>query len=124
MSLFLVFLAIAAAGAVALAASGRVSVRAKTEAGRGWERGEVPALEGLSESDPRLPAVLLPEHPVAADIDRLRFSVAFRGYRMDQVDQVLDRLRSELGAKDELISELRRERHWKNDDGTPLPPAS
>jgi DivIVA domain-containing protein len=123
-SLFLVFLAIAAAGAVALAVSGRVSRRAKTEAGQGWERGEVPALDGLSEADPRLPAVLLPEHPVASDIDRLRFSVAFRGYRMDQVDQVLDRLRRELAARDELISEFRRERHWKNDDGTPLPPAS
>lgn len=38
----------------------------------------------------------LGEHDVAA----LRLSTAVRGYRMDEVDAVLDRLRAELAARD------------------------
>ncbi|EMY33473.1 hypothetical protein D477_014752 [Arthrobacter crystallopoietes BAB-32] len=121
MSLFLVFLAIAAAGAAAMAAAGRFS-STSAAAGQGWQRGEVAKLEGLSEADPRLPAVLLPEHPGPEDIDGLRFSVALRGYRMDQVDEVLDRLRSELADRDETIAQLRRQEHWKNDDVPPPAP--
>lgn len=34
----------------------------------------------------------------AADIDDLHFDTAFRGYRMDQVDEVLDALRTRLAA--------------------------
>ena len=37
----------------------------------------------------------------------MRFSLGLRGYRMDQVDQVLDRLAAELAAKDAQIEELR-----------------
>ncbi len=50
-----------------------------------------------------------------ADVDRLRFAVGLRGYRMDQVDQVLDELRDQLAAKDRKIAdlgaELGRRRH-------------
>lgn len=53
-----------------------------------------------------LPPVLLPAAPVPGDIDRLRFSLGLRGYRMDQVDEVLDRLRDELAGKDARIAEL------------------
>lgn len=53
-----------------------------------------------------LPPVLLPPVPVPADVDRVRFSLGLRGYRMDQVDQVLDRLRDEIAAKDLRIAEL------------------
>ncbi len=53
-----------------------------------------------------LPPVLLPGAPVPADVDRLRFSLGLRGYRMDQVDEVLDRLRDELAAKNLRIAEL------------------
>jgi len=45
------------------------------------------------------------------DVDRARFGLAFRGYRMEEVDAVLDRLRDELAAKDAELSALR--------DGTP-----
>jgi DivIVA domain-containing protein len=41
------------------------------------------------------------------DVDQVRFSVGFRGYRMDEVDDVLDRLGLELGSRDEQIRELR-----------------
>jgi DivIVA domain-containing protein len=34
------------------------------------------------------------------DVRRLRFSTAFRGYRMDEVDALLDRLAAELDARD------------------------
>jgi DivIVA domain-containing protein len=121
-SLFLVFLAIAAAGAVAMAVSGRFSRGTPPPAGAGWQHGEVAKLEGLSEPDPRLPPVLLPDLPGPADIERLRFSVALRGYRMDQVDQVLDALRVALADRDRTIAQLRRQEHWKNDDVPPPAP--
>jgi DivIVA domain-containing protein len=108
-SVFLVFLAIAVAGAAAVAASGRwgrKKANADDDTGGGWEVGHVAALDGLSEHEARLPAVLLPEHPRAEDLDSLRFSTALRGYRMDQVDEVLEVLRAELGAKERLIRQL------------------
>lgn len=40
------------------------------------------------------------------DLDELRFDVTFRGYRMSQVDGVLERLRRELREKDEHIAFL------------------
>lgn len=43
------------------------------------------------------------------DVDEIRFSVGFRGYRMDEVDDVLDRLGLELGAREEEIRELREQ---------------
>lgn len=55
------------------------------------------------ESLPR--GVLTPE-----DIDQVRFDQTLRGYRMGQVDEVLDRLRAELQARDEEIALLRGER--------------
>lgn len=41
------------------------------------------------------------------DVAALRFDVGARGYRMSQVDSVLDRLRRELREKDEQIAVLR-----------------
>lgn len=41
------------------------------------------------------------------DVAAVRFHRAARGYRMDQVDAVLDRLADELAARDELIAQLR-----------------
>lgn len=60
----------------------------------------------LGDPVANLPPVLLPAVPVPGDIDRLRFSLGLRGYRMDQVDEVLDRLRDELAGKDARIAEL------------------
>lgn len=43
----------------------------------------------------------LPETPLqAADLDGLRFAVVARGYRMDQVDSVLDRISADLTDRD------------------------
>lgn len=62
--------------------------------------------DGLGAPVANLPPVLLPLEPVPADVDTLRFSLGLRGYRMDQVDEVLDRLRDELAARDRRIAEL------------------
>ncbi|WP_016907587.1 DivIVA domain-containing protein [Streptomyces xiaopingdaonensis] len=63
---------------------------------------------GLSESAPDLLDEPLPEaRPVnRADVASLRLAVAPRGYRMDQVDDVLDRLGAELAERDARIAEL------------------
>lgn len=43
----------------------------------------------------------LPDTPVdAAELERLRFDVAPRGYRMDQVDAVIARLQSQLAERE------------------------
>jgi DivIVA domain-containing protein len=62
---------------------------------------------GLESPDRDLVEPWLPEGQVSSDdVDAVRFAIAFRGYRMDQVDVVLDRLRQELAARDEKIAEL------------------
>lgn len=49
----------------------------------------------------------LPAGPVQAeDLATLRFSLAPRGYRMDQVDEVLDRLAAELADRDRRLAEM------------------
>jgi DivIVA domain-containing protein len=51
---------------------------------------------------------LLPADPVsAADVESLRFTMALRGYRMDEVDAVLERLSTELSVRDAEIGRLR-----------------
>ncbi|MFG1809323.1 DivIVA domain-containing protein [Streptomyces sp. NPDC049040] len=51
----------------------------------------------------RLPA----DRPlIRSDIDALRLPVAVRGYRMLEVDEVLDRLGAELAERDAWIAEL------------------
>ncbi|GHG47182.1 hypothetical protein GCM10012320_13720 [Sinomonas cellulolyticus] len=101
MSFFLVFLAILLAGGLAWFAVG---------AARGASRGAGSAAglrgEGLDEPPTGLPPVLLPEHPNPEDIDALRFALAFRGYRMDEVDEVLARLRDRISVQAALIEAL------------------
>jgi DivIVA domain-containing protein len=62
----------------------------------------------LGEAYPDRPDTPLPDdRPLrAGDLDGLRFSVGFRGYRMDEVDEVLDRVSTELEARDKRIAEL------------------
>lgn len=62
----------------------------------------------LPEAEPDRVADALPEsRPVVrADIDALRLPVAPRGYRMAEVDDVLDRLAAELAERDARIAEL------------------
>ncbi|MGW8378704.1 DivIVA domain-containing protein [Actinacidiphila sp. SB3-2] len=63
---------------------------------------------GLAEAPPDLlDEPLPPDRPVArADVDGLRLAVGLRGYRMEQVDDVLDRLGAELAERDARIAEL------------------
>ncbi len=67
--------------------------------------GRVPG--GMAPVDDTLPPPL--EEPLERpeDLDRARFSLALRGYRQDQVDEVLDEARDLLAAKDEEIARLR-----------------
>ncbi len=49
----------------------------------------------------------LPEGDVTApEIDALHFAVGLRGYRMGEVDDVLDRVSAEMTWRDERIAEL------------------
>lgn len=100
MSFFLVFVAIALAGGLAWFA---VDVGRASRKG-GGDAGPVP--EGLEEPPTGLPPVFLPEHPNPEDVDAVRFALAFRGYRMDQVDEVLARLRDRIGVQSALIHAL------------------
>lgn len=64
--------------------------------------------------DDRPDAVVPAEGPLSGDdLRRVRFSLAFRGYRMSEVDALLDRLAREREAADD------REVH---DDDAPPPP--
>jgi DivIVA domain-containing protein len=67
----------------------------------------------LGEAFPDRPDVALPyDRPLrAGDLESLRFPVAFRGYRMDDVDDVFDRVASELEARDTRIAELEWQLH-------------
>jgi DivIVA domain-containing protein len=63
----------------------------------------------MPEPDPdRRPFGVLPagQDVTGDDVERVRFSLAFRGYRMDEVDAVLERLSAELAARDAHIAEL------------------
>jgi DivIVA domain-containing protein len=65
--------------------------------------------DGLEEPFPDMERPYLPDGRVeAVDIDDVHFAVAFRGYRMDQVDAVLDRLSEELVKRDQHIAALER----------------
>jgi DivIVA domain-containing protein len=74
--------------------------------------------DGLDTPERDLATPWLPDGPVSPeDIDDVRFAVGFRGYRMDQVDDVLDRLGRELASRDERIEVLER----RSDTGDPPP---
>ena len=90
MPLVFVLVGIVAIAAVALLAVGRL--------------GELPDTE-----PDRAPLALPEDRPLAkADVDDVRFAVGMRGYRMDEVDDVLDRLADEVADKDARIAELER----------------
>ena len=61
----------------------------------------------MADAPHDLPDLELPDGPLHAhDIARLRFSMAPRGYRMSEVDAVLDRLAAELADRDRRLREL------------------
>ncbi|MHC6593316.1 DivIVA domain-containing protein [Arthrobacter sp. C152] len=101
MSFFLVFLAVALVAAVFWAGLGRRNSKA------GESPLPAPLDGGFEEPPANLPPVLLPEHAGPEDVNRVRFSLGLRGYRMDQVDQVLDELRDQLAARDAVVAQLR-----------------
>ncbi|MCX2969673.1 MULTISPECIES: DivIVA domain-containing protein [Streptomyces] len=92
--LLLALLAVVAAVTLAVVGSGD---------GRGG-----PARGGLSDPVPDGRVVALPaDRPLARpDVAGLRLPLALRGYRMDEVDEVLDRLGAELAERDARIAEL------------------
>lgn len=92
-SYFLVFLAVVLIGAALFLGAGI------TRSGR--RRGD-----GLGEPVANLPPVVVPEHATGQDVDRIKFSLGLRGYRMDQVDQVLDELKNQLESRDREIERL------------------
>jgi DivIVA domain-containing protein len=59
----------------------------------------------LAPAPQDLPDLGLPERPLRAeDVDGVRFSLAPRGYRMAEVDAVLDRLAEELADRDRRLA--------------------
>ncbi|WP_311966748.1 DivIVA domain-containing protein [Arsenicicoccus cauae] len=82
--------------------------------------------QALADPTSGSPYAGLPDGPVATDTVRgLRFDQVLRGYRMDQVDAVLDRLVDELRARDHEIDRLRAEPAWRGDGrGAPVDPAT
>ncbi len=61
---------------------------------------------GLSDAEPSLPELDLPPGALAVgDVDAVRFSLGFRGYRMDEVDDVLDRLAAELADREARLAD-------------------
>jgi DivIVA domain-containing protein len=87
--LFLVLVALAVVAGVAAVALGHV-------------RG------GLDEPTHTRPYRPLPEGRLEADdVDDVRFSLALRGYRMEEVDAVLTRLSVALAERDDEVRRLR-----------------
>lgn len=76
-------------------------------------RSSVPGVEApvSTQSHPGLPS-----GPVRSDdIAAIRLDLAFRGYRMDQVDAILGRLRQELAVRDHEIDRLRAQEEHHGD---------
>lgn len=71
--------------------------------------------DGLPEVPPdgERPASLVDDVPLgsltAADVDQVRLEQAPRGYRMDEVDDLVGRLAQEIEARDEEIARLKGE---------------
>jgi DivIVA domain-containing protein len=62
----------------------------------------------MSAPNPDRPDPAVPDTGLLArgDVDKVRFSVGARGYRMDEVDDVLDRLAYEIDVRERRIAEL------------------
>lgn len=64
----------------------------------------------LRRAHPDRPDVRLPadRSMTADDLAQVQFSVVMRGYRMDEVDDLLHRLAEELAARDALLARYER----------------
>jgi DivIVA domain-containing protein len=75
---------------------------------------------GLGDPAGSTPDPGLPPGPLtAADLERVRFAPALRGYRMDQVEALLDRLRDQLAQ----LEAERRTTRLPVGESAPLPGA-
>jgi DivIVA domain-containing protein len=91
-TLLLTLLIMAVIGIVAAVAAGRIG-------------------GGLDDAASSLPGRGLPPGPFTLrDVDRVRFSPALRGYRMDEVDDVVDRLVDEVRRLEDEVALLRDRR--------------
>jgi DivIVA domain-containing protein len=81
---------------------------------------------GLTRFHPDWPGRGLPEgRPIRAeDLDAVRFSLAFRGYRMAEVDEVIDRLRHALAERDAVLERLGVDLAAELGAGQPAPPSA
>lgn len=61
----------------------------------------------LCEAVSSTPGIELPERPDAKAVADVRFDTALRGYRVDQVDEVLDRLQQRLTEQEQELARLR-----------------
>ncbi len=62
----------------------------------------------------------LPDGPLGApDLERVRFSMALRGYRMAEVDALLDRLAAQLREHDAAAAAVEPAAGPEPDPGTP-----
>ena len=104
MSLLLLLLCLVVLGGIAVVAAGRGTA--------------------MSEAEPdRAPWAELPPGEIGrAQVDALRFSVGFRGYRMDEVDEALGRLTDELEIRDRRIAELEGEQPGRPEAARGEPP--
>lgn len=64
-------------------------------------------VDGLAEATRSTPDHGLPPEPEAADVAGVRFDTAPRGYRMDDVDARLERLRTTLEERERELADLR-----------------
>jgi DivIVA domain-containing protein len=102
MEWFIAVVIVAALGVAAVAAAGGLGGMAK-EPVRDVYRQDLPD-----------------DRPLAAgDINGLRFGTALRGYAMDQVDDILDRLSREIAERDALIAQLRMAEPAMGDEPEP-----
>jgi DivIVA domain-containing protein len=64
--------------------------------------------DGLAPVEVNRQRTMVPEDRalVPADLEAVDLGVGFRGYRMDEVDELLDRMALELAERDERIAEL------------------
>ena len=87
-------------------------------------------LLGRGETQPpaeadRSPVELPDDRPVVGDdVRALRISVAFRGYRMTEVDWLLDQFAQTLDERDEQLAALRAELDRRASRPAPAPPAA
>ncbi len=85
---------------------------------------------GMADPEPDGVAEPLPDHPLGADdLDDVRFDVVLRGYRMDQVDAVVNRVANDLRQLQEQVESLESQlaayhqgrRTTADEDSTPQP---